>query len=171
MFGTPCAFSCAEIQTLRSAQKKRLTTRAGRQPAQQKHVRNAEVKHEMDQRDHQAFKLDEVRVALEDIGVRGLTVTEVKGFGRQKGHTEIYRGAEYQVSFLPKTRIDIAVRNDQLDAALAAIEKSGRHRQDGRRQDFCSGFATSHPHPHRRVRRRCPVIERRPIRAARRFQT
>ena len=67
------------------------------------------------------FKLDEVRVALEDIGVRGLTVTEVKGFGRQKGHTEIYRGAEYQVSFLPKTRIDIAVRNDQLDAALAAI--------------------------------------------------
>lgn len=70
------------------------------------------------------FKLDEVRVALEDIGVRGLTVTEVKGFGRQKGHTEIYRGAEYQVSFLPKTRIDIAVRNDQLDTALAAIEKA-----------------------------------------------
>ena len=70
------------------------------------------------------FKLDEVRVALEDIGVRGLTVTEVKGFGRQKGHTEIYRGAEYQVSFLPRTRIDIAVRNDQLDAALAAIEKA-----------------------------------------------
>lgn len=70
------------------------------------------------------FKLDEVRVALEDIGVRGLTVTEVKGFGRQKGHTEIYRGAEYQVSFLPKTRIDIAVRNDQLDVALAAIEKA-----------------------------------------------
>ena len=70
------------------------------------------------------FKLDEVRVALEDIGVRGLTITEVKGFGRQKGHTEIYRGAEYQVSFLPKTRIDIAVRNDQLDAALAAIEKA-----------------------------------------------
>ena len=70
------------------------------------------------------FKLDEVRVALEDIGVCGLTVTEVKGFGRQKGHTEIYRGAEYQVSFLPKTRIDIAVRNDQLDAALAAIEKA-----------------------------------------------
>ena len=56
--------------------------------------------------------------------MRGLTVTEVKGFGRQKGHTEIYRGAEYQVSFLPKTRIDIAVRNDQLDAALAAIEKA-----------------------------------------------
>ena len=70
------------------------------------------------------FKLDEVRVALEDIGVRGLTVTEVKGFRRQKGHTEIYRGAECQVSFLPKTRIDIAVRNDQLDAALAAIEKA-----------------------------------------------
>jgi nitrogen regulatory protein P-II 2 len=77
------------------------------------------------------FKLDEVRVALEDIGVRGLTVTEVKGFGRQKGHTEIYRGAEYQVSFLPKTRIDIAVRNDQLDAALAAIEKAAANGKMG----------------------------------------
>lgn len=70
------------------------------------------------------FKLDEVRVALEDIGVRGLTVTEVKGFGRQKGHTEIYRGAEYQVNFLPKTRLDVAVRDAQLDAALEAIEKA-----------------------------------------------
>ena len=70
------------------------------------------------------FKLEEVRDALTAIGVHGLTVTEVKGYGRQKGHTEIYRGAEYQVSFLPKTRIDIAVRNDQLDAALAAIEKA-----------------------------------------------
>ena len=70
------------------------------------------------------FKLDEVREAIANLGVEGLTVSEVKGFGRQKGHTEIYRGAEYQVSFLPKTRIDIAVRNDQLDAALAAIEKA-----------------------------------------------
>ena len=70
------------------------------------------------------FKLDEVRVALENIGVKGLTVTEVNGFGRQKGHTEIYRGAEYTVNFLPKTRIDIAVRDDQLDQTLAAIEKA-----------------------------------------------
>ena len=70
------------------------------------------------------FKLDDVREAIANLGVEGLTVSEVKGFGRQKGHTEIYRGAEYQVSFLPKTRIDIAVRNDQLDAALAAIEKA-----------------------------------------------
>jgi len=70
------------------------------------------------------FKLDEVRVALENIGVKGLTVTEVKGFGRQKGHTEIYRGAEYTVNFLPKTRIDIAVRDDQLDQTLAAIVKA-----------------------------------------------
>ena len=70
------------------------------------------------------FKLDEVREALSEVGVTGLTVTEVKGFGRQKGHTEIYRGAEYAVNFLPKTRIDIAVRDDQLDQTLAAIEKA-----------------------------------------------
>ena len=70
------------------------------------------------------FKLEEVRDALTALGVHGMTVTEVKGYGRQKGHTEIYRGAEYAVNFLPKTRIDIAVRDDQLDQTLAAIEKA-----------------------------------------------
>ncbi|MCC7483733.1 MAG: P-II family nitrogen regulator [Burkholderiales bacterium] len=70
------------------------------------------------------FKLDEVREALSAIGVTGLTVTEVKGFGRQKGHTELYRGAEYVVDFLPKVRIDAAIRSDLLEQALEAIEKS-----------------------------------------------
>jgi len=72
------------------------------------------------------FKLDEVREALSEIGVTGLTVTEVKGFGRQKGHTELYRGAEYVVDFLPKVRIDLVVADSMLDAALDAIVKSAR---------------------------------------------
>jgi nitrogen regulatory protein P-II 2 len=70
------------------------------------------------------FKLDEVREALSAIGVQGITVTEVKGFGRQKGHTELYRGAEYVVDFLPKVKIEAAVRADQLDQVIEAIEKS-----------------------------------------------
>jgi nitrogen regulatory protein P-II 2 len=67
------------------------------------------------------FKLDDVREALSGVGVQGLTVTEVKGFGRQKGHTELYRGAEYVVDFLPKVKIDIALDDDRLDAAIEAI--------------------------------------------------
>ena len=70
------------------------------------------------------FKLDEVREALSAIGVQGITVTEVKGFGRQKGHTELYRGAEYVVDFLPKVKVEAAVRDEMLDAAIEAIEKS-----------------------------------------------
>jgi nitrogen regulatory protein P-II 2 len=70
------------------------------------------------------FKLDEVREALSAIGVQGLTVTEVKGFGRQKGHTELYRGAEYVVDFLPKIKIEVAVKDDVLDQAIEAIEKA-----------------------------------------------
>ena len=70
------------------------------------------------------FKLDEVREALSAIGVQGITVTEVKGFGRQKGHTELYRGAEYVVDFLPKVKIEAAIRADILDQAIEAIEKS-----------------------------------------------
>ena len=70
------------------------------------------------------FKLDEVREALTGLGVEGMTVTEVKGFGRQKGQSEIYRGAEYAVSFLPKVKIEIAVRDDVADAAVAAIAKA-----------------------------------------------
>ncbi len=67
------------------------------------------------------FKMDDVRSALSDIGVQGITVTEVKGFGRQRGHTELYRGAEYVVDFLPKLKLEIAVGDDQVDATLDAI--------------------------------------------------
>lgn len=70
------------------------------------------------------FKLDEVREALSAIGVQGITVTEVKGFGRQKGHTELYRGAEYVVDFLPKVKIEVAIKDDLLDQVVDAIEKS-----------------------------------------------
>ena len=72
------------------------------------------------------FKLDEVREALAEIGVNGLTVTEVKGFGRQKGHTELYRGAEYVVDFLPKVKIEAVVTDDILDRVLEAHQKSAR---------------------------------------------
>jgi len=70
------------------------------------------------------FKLDDVREALSDIGVQGITVTEVKGFGRQKGHTELYRGAEYVVDFLPKVKIEVAIGSDLLDQVLEAISKA-----------------------------------------------
>ena len=70
------------------------------------------------------FKLDEVREALSNIGVQGITVTEVKGFGRQKGHTELYRGAEYVVDFLPKVKLEVAIKDDLLDQVVDAIEKS-----------------------------------------------
>lgn len=70
------------------------------------------------------FKLDEVREALADVGVNGLTVTEVKGFGRQKGHTELYRGAEYVVDFLPKLKIEAVVADDILEQAIEAIRKA-----------------------------------------------
>ena len=70
------------------------------------------------------FKLDEVREALAAVGVQGITVTEVKGFGRQKGHTELYRGAEYVVDFLPKVKVEAAIRDDLLDQVIETIEKS-----------------------------------------------
>jgi nitrogen regulatory protein P-II 1 len=70
------------------------------------------------------FKLDEVREALSEVGVTGLTVTEVKGFGRQKGHTELYRGAEYVVDFLPKLKLEVAVTDEQADAVVEAILKA-----------------------------------------------
>ena len=70
------------------------------------------------------FKLDEVREALSAIGVQGITVTEVKGFGRQKGHTELYRGAEYVVDFLPKVKVEAAIKDDMLDQVIEAIEKA-----------------------------------------------
>jgi nitrogen regulatory protein P-II 2 len=72
------------------------------------------------------FKLDDVREALSDIGVTGITVTEVKGFGRQKGHTELYRGAEYVVDFLPKIKVEIAIDDAQLDAVIEAISAAAK---------------------------------------------
>jgi nitrogen regulatory protein P-II 2 len=77
------------------------------------------------------FKLDEVREALTAIGLQGLTVTEVKGYGRQKGHTEIYRGAEYAVSFLPKVKIEVAVADEYADRAVEAIATAARTGQIG----------------------------------------
>src|SRR5687767_13492816 len=70
------------------------------------------------------FKLDEVKEALQEVGVQGITVTEAKGFGRQKGHTELYRGAEYVVDFLPKVKIEAAIQSDLLDRVIEAIEKA-----------------------------------------------
>src|SRR5579864_8297941 len=72
------------------------------------------------------FKLDEVRAALADLGVSGMTVTEVKGFGRQRGHTELYRGAEYVVDFVPKARIEVAVRAEMVDQVIEAILKAAK---------------------------------------------
>ena len=84
------------------------------------------------------FKLDEVREALSEVGVSGITVSEVKGFGRQKGHTELYRGAEYVVDFLPKVRIEAAVEDGILDRAIEAIEKSARTGKIGDGKIFVS---------------------------------
>ena len=84
------------------------------------------------------FKLDEVREALSEVGVSGITVTEVKGFGRQKGHTELYRGAEYVVDFLPKVKIEAAVDDGILEKAIEAIEKSAKTGKIGDGKIFVS---------------------------------
>lgn len=84
------------------------------------------------------FKLDEVREALSAIGVQGITVTEVKGFGRQKGHTELYRGAEYVVDFLPKVKIEAAIKTEMLDQVIEAIEKSANTGKIGDGKIFVS---------------------------------
>ena len=84
------------------------------------------------------FKLDEVREALAEVGVTGLTVTEVKGFGRQKGHTELYRGAEYVVDFLPKVKIEVVVTEKMLEEAIEAIVKAARTGKIGDGKIFVS---------------------------------
>jgi nitrogen regulatory protein P-II 1 len=84
------------------------------------------------------FKLDEVKEALNEIGVQGLTVSEVKGFGRQKGHTELYRGAEYVVDFLPKIKIEIVVADDVVSKVVAAIEKAAKTGRIGDGKIFVS---------------------------------
>ena len=86
------------------------------------------------------FKLDEVRKAISDIGVQGVTVTEVRGFGRQRGHTEIYRGAEYVVEFVPKTKIEIAVADSLVDQLVEAIQKAARTGKVGDGKIFVFGL-------------------------------
>jgi nitrogen regulatory protein P-II 2 len=105
--------------------------RAGGQERQQMKVVMAVIK---------PFKLDEVRDALTKIGVQGLTVTEVKGYGRQKGHTEIYRGAEYAVSFLPKIKIEIACASDQVDKVIDSITTAAKTGQIGDGKIFVFGL-------------------------------
>ncbi len=85
------------------------------------------------------FKLDDVRTALSDIGVQGITATEVKGFGRQKGHTELYRGAEYVVDFLPKIKLEIALPDEQVDAAIDAISNAANTGKIGDGKIFVQG--------------------------------
>ena len=86
------------------------------------------------------FKLEEVRQSLDLIGITGMTITEVKGFGRQKGHTELYRGAEYVIDFLPKIKVEIAVSSDQLDTAIDAITKSASTGKIGDGKIFVSSL-------------------------------
>jgi nitrogen regulatory protein P-II 2 len=84
------------------------------------------------------FKLEEVKDALGDVGIEGMTVTEVKGFGRQKGHTELYRGAEYVVDFLPKVKIEAAIKDELLDRVIEAIEKAAKTGKIGDGKIFVS---------------------------------
>ena len=84
------------------------------------------------------FKLDEVKEALQEVGVQGITVTEAKGFGRQKGHTELYRGAEYVVDFLPKVKIEIVLPDDHVERAVEAIQKAARTGRIGDGKIFIS---------------------------------
>ncbi|HET7330291.1 P-II family nitrogen regulator [Dyella sp.] len=86
------------------------------------------------------FKLDDVREALAEAGVQGITVTEVKGFGRQKGHTELYRGAEYVVDFLPKIKVEVAVDDDQVERVVEAISQSARTGKIGDGKIFVSNL-------------------------------
>jgi len=86
------------------------------------------------------FKLDDVREALSEIGVQGITVTEVKGFGRQKGHTELYRGAEYVVDFLPKVKIEVAIGDDLLDQAIESISNAANTGKIGDGKIFVSSL-------------------------------
>ena len=86
------------------------------------------------------FKLDEVKEALQEVGVQGLSVIEVKGFGRQKGHTELYRGAEYVVDFLPKVKIEVALEDDQVEPAIAAIIEAAKTDKIGDGKIFVSSI-------------------------------
>ena len=100
------------------------------------------------------FKLDEVKEALHEVGVSGITVTEAKGFGRQKGHTELYRGAEYVVDFLPKVKLEVVVSDMLAERVVEAISNAAQNRADRRWQDLRHAHRKRCPHPYRRARRR-----------------
>ncbi len=100
------------------------------------------------------FKLDDVRQAVADIGVQGITVTEVQGFGRQRGHTELYRGAEYRVDFLPKTKIELAVDDSIAEQVIEAITNVARTGKIGDGKIFVIELQADGAHPHRRDGRR-----------------
>ena len=104
------------------------------------------------------FKLDNVRGALSMLGVSGMTITEVKGFGRQKGHSELYRGAEYVVDFLPKIKIEIAVSEDQLESVFGGYCQRGFHRKSRRRKSLRLRPSPGHSYSHRRNRRQRDLI-------------
>ena len=89
------------------------------------------------------FKLDEVRNSLTELGIQGITVTEVRGFGRQKGHTEIYRGAEYEVNYLPKIKLELAIEDDLLDRVLETISNTAKTGQIGDGKLFVSDLSTA----------------------------
>ena len=109
------------------------------------------------------FKLDEVKEALQEVGLKGMTVTEVKGFGRQKGHTELYRGAEYVVDFLPKVKIELVLEDGLVDRAVEAIQQAAKTDRIGDGKIFIYRPRGRDPHPHRRARHRRPLSER-PVR-------
>ena len=112
------------------------------------------------------FKLDEVRTTLDRLGVKGMTVSEANGYGRQKGHTEIYRGSEYNVAFMPKVRLEIAVSDNEVESDDRGDPGDGAHRPDRRRKDFRPSDGAGDAYPHRRDRRRGVVTpEGRPRRA------
>ena len=98
------------------------------------------------------FKLDEVKEALQEVGLQGITVTEAKGFGRQKGHTELYRGAEYVVDFLPKVKVEVVLADEPRRGGGRGDPQGRPDRPHRRRQDLRLQHRGSHPHPHRRVR-------------------
>ena len=99
------------------------------------------------------FRLDDVRNAMAEVGVQGMTVTEVKGFGRQRGHTELYRGAEYVVDFLPKVKVEVAVTDELVERVIEAIIGGGQDRQGRRRQDLRDRARAGLSNSHRRNRR------------------
>ena len=98
------------------------------------------------------FKLDEVKEALQEVGLQGITVTEAKGFGRQKGHAELYRGAEYIVDFLPKVKIEIVIGDDLVERAIDAIRRAAQTGRIGDGKIFVLQHRGSHPYPNWRIR-------------------